>query len=379
MNFRGKLPGPSQYAIVPKIISNALGFRRRIFSNGTTHGENIIDKGALNQFTAKEKYTIKVVNFRDEVNVIKMNRVYTESYTVQYRGQSTNQFLQNVCDAVNVSPEDFKLDLSIVESGNVRVTVETKDEQDQISFPDSIREVFGFTSQKVFKAGTFDSETDFDEDRLKSQPVYTRFIIEIFRLVEIPIPMHQVTDESYVSVLAGINSAFAECDFDEVRPEFLLVDGNIKATQIPDDVSITLPDAINSYFGLEGNATFTSTSSFGVKISLYKQEQIVETAERVLQIKDQFPSVKGELKDLLVQLDVIPNQVFGKRNAPILQTVQWDLKSDVVFTPKSVIYLPLLCKHLNSIRVSITNKELRELRHIKFAAILRLHLKPRLY
>ena len=87
--------------------------------------------------------------------------------------------------------------------------------------------------------------------------------------------------------------------------------------------------------------------------------------------------VKGQ--ELLVLINIVENQIYGNRLAPVLVHSPWDFKSDLYVQKSSVAYLPLNCTDVSEIRVTLLNEKLEEIILNNFSVVLRLHFKPRIF
>ena len=352
------------YVILPEPIAHVLGFRRRCFYLGRYMAETVINSTSLSSLNDKAVYTTEIVQFPYRGSRIFLDRKYKELVRVaRADGASFEDFIKDMTNEIN----NYGYDLALTKLEDDKLQLEFKSvnrPDEYIILPDELATVFGFTTIRQFQVGNYISDVDVNINLFDQIP-QKKLLIEMARYHSLPIFMKEPSQAAdYESVLQEINESFAKAEYDDLLPRFQLADGKIFATGIPNDVIIKLPIAVNRYFGISDDAEFKNGIKFVVQSDIVNKEERLDQGE-------------PRPRDVLVLLDVIENQVYTSRLAPILDKLRWDINSSVTLEKRSVVYLPVWAQELNFLRVTLVDGLLRNINlPPNYVTTLRLHFKP---
>ena len=375
-NWRSLSSAPSDmYYVIPEELAYVTGFTRRFFSSGEFNGERTVTEQELKLLEDGELYSLETVKYPYKLNLISVNRRYKDLVRVRFEHKTIDDFLKYIKE--RAATVNCVVQLDMLEDGRIKLTYTPAKEEDYLKMPAKLLDILGFVKTDTFTSGEYISEFSYSEEQFaKLVPVH-EFVLEIGRYIETLQPMSEPSKHDYHNVVTTLNDSFIEWNYDDFEPEFVLDDGSIFVNNIPQHVYITLPAPVCEFFGIDSNTKFTHSTRIPVGEAIrsiqMKEQDDQNQRENVITLPPQPTSAQ----EVLLLLDIVMNQNFANRLAPVVQHCRWDINSDLVLHAQPVLYLPLCCEHLNCIRVMLTDAYLVPLNLQEYVTILRLHFKPR--
>ena len=360
--------------VLQEDLASMLGMQRRAFGFGFSTSEFAVTRAMLTNVPNNTAFRVSFYKFLSHQNLIQYNRRVTEMVVTSSATTDITSFISNLLKEITGC--GYALTMEVLEDSKIKLAFATTGHLDEyFVMPTFLMRLFGFNST-TFRVGTYISSVPYDETQLETVIPHQKFLFEFIKFHVVPVAMEKPAGTKYTDVLNSINQSFEKWKFDDIRPRFSIEDGRISVDNITSDVRIRLPALVNSYFGVPANTVFTSGSRLPIKTELIAEEKDKEYKETVFLPTLNMPS-KGH--ELLVLLSILENQIYGTRVLPVLLHIPWDFKSDLYVKNNSVCYLPLNCQDVSEIRVILLNEKLEEIKLKNFAAVLRLHFKPRTF
>ena len=364
----------NEYVLLPQQVADTFGFRRRLFSKGRYNSEYIVPWTQVNGWRDLKTYDMKTATFAASDNLITMKRKCPSMvYTWYEYGDTIKQFLDRLCEGAQRIGTNITLDLT---DDKITMKYEASNKNETIKLPDTIADLLHIGTKTTFTPGTYAAEDPYDTTIFSELRNGEAFVIEVFKTLEVQIPMDEPSDYSYPEVLNTINSAFTEYNFDNLHPQFVVQDGQIMMI-CEDYVQVKLPSGVCRYFGIPEEHYFNVAAPMPVNEAIQMAELILIELQQPHMAESKVP-VDRNARELLVLIDIIENQAYGNRMVPVLDQISWDYKSAIKAARDPVVYMPLNCDVLSNVRVTLTNEILQILPFLRsHQAVLKLHFRPR--
>ena len=297
------------YYVIPEVLALATGFTRRCFGAGEFNGERTVSIKDLERLEEDRSYNLETVTYPYTQNLISVNRLYRDLVRVRYTHDTLTEFLTYIAErAVTVN---CVVKLEMLEDERIKLTYTPGKAGEYLKLPKKLLDILGFVKTDPFTSGEYISEFPY------SQPLFSKlakkhiFVLELGRYLETLVPMEEPRKRDYQSVVATINKSFTEWNYDNLEPEFIVDDGSIFVSNVPQNVYITLPAAVCEYFGIDEDTKFTETIRVpvGDKITSIEMKEQDDQNQRENAIS--LPPQPASAQEVLVLLDIVTKQNFG--------------------------------------------------------------------
>ena len=250
------------YVVLPEIIAEVFGFRRRLFGPGKHASEFVLSESAIDLLSNNRQYQLEQIQFPSRNQVISLNRRCTELAVVWFTaGWSVQDFVKLIERKVKNYDYDITMDHTKDDFTYLKFGSRRMDKQDYIKFPEDLNVLFGFENIEKFYPGEYTSAEKISQDVFDSLTESEKFVVELNKAQNIPIPMQEPEGRHYLQVLSAINNAFSTTDHDDSRPQFVIQYGRIRMINVDEKVQVKLPPAICNYFGIPTTTWFTNKTS----------------------------------------------------------------------------------------------------------------------
>ena len=361
--------------VIPEDLAAATGFRRRIFRSGAYTGERLVTSRELIRLGNLESYAFSTITYPYTENLITIHRLYKELVRTKFNYDDIESFLRHIEERVKEKDCDLKFEK--LSDRKIKMTFTPTNAQEYLSLADTLRYLLGFPKTDRFMAGEHVSRFAFRAQAFSKLKKGENMLIEVGKIRQYKIPLEEPAAYDIPSVIQTLDESFAKWEFENLSPRFKIEDGAMFVENIPDDVSLTLPTAIYTHFGVEEGATFSRGIRHAVGQKIKETEQRQEDYENQREEIITLPTQPTNEQEVLILLDIVENQQVGNRLAPVIQHCQWDINTSLVFRAKPVLFLGLNCEQVSSIRVSLTDAYLKPFQLPGYAKILRLYFKHR--
>ena len=339
-------------------LANMLKQRRVQCRAGTFVGGDVLTQSDFNKFGLSSDLSILVVDYKYSNSIITITEPKQSLFAFNKpAGEMYQNFLNNI--ATDLLKLDFIVNFSFDADKKCTVDVKGNNLQsayDHLVISSNLLSCMGF-SQDRFQLGVHRATVAFDETKFNLiTTTDTVFVRLTFTDVE-NIFMAEPKSNHVIDVLTELNTSIALQKYSTTNIGFYYADGYIVLNEdIPENVTVKLPDLLCKYFGIPLQSSFTPGSKFPTEKEVIEEEEQLEYVHK----GESWIKPSTSHQKLLITSNVVKAQLYGDNVIGLLREVvmssDYNNVTRIDFNP--VWYLPVCCEGVSVLQVNFMDENL---------------------
>ena len=376
--FKNNISDGNDYVLFPSDLSKALGFtKRRIFPPGEYFGNETATTESLSKFPKDTKFEADLIKLQDRQNLIEVKEEIESLIYYKVTDVSNYKaFFTDFCTKLAKRGFDLKISWDEMDKAIVEFRSATNRTEDYIVLSQILIDCLNFEND-TFHVGIHTATNPFNLKAFKTiksnNVLWSRICIYYASVY----PMNEPEEINHDCVIQEINRALAADRIPEDKIEFTVDETYLTVSEIETTTTIQLPQAVNTYFGFEKGTYFTNGTRMALKQEIVDEEEEEEYNDEKTAEGEILPEDVGS--HVYVITNVTENQLSGSRPLPAIRMLslpEENKRYSETFSP--VIYQPLNCADVSTLRVRFTDQYGRQ---IKFQegteTVAQLHFRPK--
>ena len=263
---------PGKFLRLPRDLATLMGFKRTDFYPGASLPEDEMFDSLYQNVPVGHEYKIEFVTPTYTQNVIQVGVRRRLTYPEFIVKRKTWQEFFPWLTTRLLEMGGLRIEFSFNEHNVCTMEIHSMldDDGDDFSLPVKLMNVLGF-EENTFKVGIFTAKQPINFEEFNKIELDDDLWFIARDMVPMKVFMTEPKNLELDSVIQTVNSALLAVEYSEPIT-FFYYKGTLGFKIENDDVTVTLPDVVNSYFGFPENKLFKSGMRVPLKSELVQQE-----------------------------------------------------------------------------------------------------------
>ena len=334
---------------LPLSLANLFKLPARQIWKGTLLASDIASQLEFEEVAMGTEFDVQIVTSPDAENRIIVQEEVDQMFFM--RAPSTRNYKEFFA---KISTKFYELNYSLAfdftDNNSCRVSVHSLQQtpNDLVIIPQSLADALGLETTRL-TSGVHESLQPFQFEKFLLIKEGDRLWFTYNRSYTTIYNMNEPAKKDYESMIRAINVSLNENYLPYLRIKFEYDGDGLRLTEGPDTVKVTLPKAVNEFYGFPMDTVFQLQTWMPLPKNI--QEQITEDEiKREQSSVTPQPETKEPPKHLIVQCNVVDSSIVEGRDTPTLRVLHnvltYGEKKPIYWSGDPVIYCGLNKEHI---------------------------------